>query len=653
MQLKIGTKTFDRFTKVPIPLTVKYYLFNITNSEQVLRGDERPQFQQVGPFMYKQWRRREIVDFEDYNRRLRYREIKTFYPMFKSTRSRRHNNIESMHNISSSSSSNMTDSERPLVDPASVNVTIVNVPLLSLLTKLAQMEAGSMKRKLASQVASKLIASGRERILITKPANELLFDGYRVNLMESARELLSDYLGYNFPSPLPNNTFGFFFNKNNTWSRKENGELTVYTGRNDSMRDFMLVDNWNDLQQLKVWPTNTAAGNRCNLIKGTDGSQFHPGVSKSQVLDIFSPLICTSIQIKYLEETSARDIPLLRFGTAPDTFAAPKKRPQNACYCSISNSPSQPQTTATGSDLRAARHAEPTGGAGSSARIDDSRCYLDGLIDLSLCQNGAPVAISSPHFYSADPMLAMAAGLKPDKQLHETYLDIEPMTGAVFRAASRAQLNAFVESAALSSVDSKLIGKMTPMIAPLLWLEESAEIDHKSALEFKGQLLNLVQKAKRSFVYAILVGFLLTLAVSGQYWYATCYRFREEPKTVAKRKQQRRKDNLRVGATARDSNLAQIKADARSLPILTPSGSSRKQQQQRRLRQVARADLELDEREQRKLVARETKFGQLKQVSRDESESELSDENDLNVAELEKDDRIDHHDDKIDLMKTS
>lgn len=589
MQLKIGTKNYDRFTRVPIPLTIKIYFFNISNSDKVLEGSERPHFEEVGPFMFKQWRRRDVIDFLDYNRRVRYREYKTFYPIYPPPKQQqqqlaRHNissidnsNSESLQTLangtkttttttsdshthqtssaSSSSSNNMYNSV-PL-DPRDVNITVINVPLLAALTQLAKLEDGSVKRKLASKIAGRLIADKRDKILMSRPANELLFDGTRVNFMDSAKDLISDVLGFNFESPLPNNKFGFFYLKNNTWSRRENGELTVYTGRNDSMSDFMLIENWNDLKQLQVWPSNTVAGNRCNEIRGSDGSQFHPNVKRDQVLDLFSPLVCTSLHLVYKEDTQARDIPLLRFITPSELFAAPRKNPKNACYCTVTNNNNNGPSS------------RPTK---SAATINDSRCYLDGLMDLSLCQRGAPIAASSPHFYNADPMLAMAAGLKPNKDIHQTYLDIEPMTGAVMRAASRAQINAYVEQSALDVIDSSIVGHMTPMVAPLFWIEEAAEIDEKTSGEFKEKLLSLVQKAHRSFIISIALGILVALLVSLQYWYVTCYaidtdELRRRRRQQRQRKQQRQKANnnrprsptkVRLGGGARHSNRANM-----------------------------------------------------------------------------------------------
>lgn len=624
MQLKIGTANYERFTKVPIPLTVKVYLFNISNSEQVLKGLERPQFQEVGPFVYSQWRRREVVDFEDNNRKIRYREYKTYYSMYDPSKSEwqqvlanGNTNSAARHNSDNNNNSNDAEQQQQqqakkpvMLDPTAYNVTIVNLPLLSALTKLAQLEEGSLKRSLAAQVVKRLLKDGREKILTTRPVNQLLFDGYRVDYLESARELVSDFLGFNFESPLPKNKFGFFYGKNGTWSRRDNGELTVYTGRNGSMGDFMIIENWNDQRELNVWPKNTKAGNRCNQIRGTDGSQFHPGVNRQQVLQLFSPMVCTSLYIKYKEDTEVRGIPLLRFTTPPDVFGAPKKNPHSSCYCTVQSQTPQSSmmtdtplmTTTTGATTTTAAAAfQTTLPPATMRKINDSRCYLDGLMDLSLCQRGAPIAASSPHFYNADPMLAMATGLKPNKEIHETYLDIEPMTGSVFRAASRAQINAFVEQAALEVVESSIIGHMTPMVAPLLWIEETASIDEKSSIEFKNKLLNTVQRLNRTCRYLIIFGVLLALVVSIQFIYVTCYsidseeiRKKQEAAAMNKRGRPRRnsnsrgrqfEENLRSASGARKSNLA---AKASRSPLLgngtgtdddtvgTPSPSSSK-----------------------------------------------------------------------------
>lgn len=52
-----------------------------------------------------------------------------------------------------------------------------------------------------------------------------------------------------------------------------------------------------------------------------------------------------------------------------------------------------------------------------------------------------PFFISKPHFLDADPsLLAAVVGLSPNREIHDTTLDIEPNTGALCRVQNRAQV---------------------------------------------------------------------------------------------------------------------------------------------------------------------------------------------------------------------
>ena len=49
--------------------------------------------------------------------------------------------------------------------------------------------------------------------------------------------------------------------------------------------------------------------------------------------------------------------------------------------------------------------------------------------------------MTPPHFYQSHPSLLEAVeGLNPSKEAHDTFLDIEPTTGAAFVAHKRIQV---------------------------------------------------------------------------------------------------------------------------------------------------------------------------------------------------------------------
>ena len=71
---------------------------------------------------------------------------------------------------------------------------------------------------------------------------------------------------------------------------------------------------------------------------------------------------------------------------------------------------------------------------------DDYGC-VDGLIHVGKCLGGPSIAMSAPHFYYADPKLVRDfTGLKPVQDLHDSFLDVEPITGLVVRGHKRMQV---------------------------------------------------------------------------------------------------------------------------------------------------------------------------------------------------------------------
>lgn len=78
--------------------------------------------------------------------------------------------------------------------------------------------------------ANNMIGSTGETLVIRKKVRQLLFEGYHIQLFESVASTFHDF-GVEFRSPLPNNTFGAFYNKNGT----SPGLYAINTGVEDIM----------------------------------------------------------------------------------------------------------------------------------------------------------------------------------------------------------------------------------------------------------------------------------------------------------------------------------------------------------------------------------------------------------------------------------
>lgn len=72
--------------------------------------------------------------------------------------------------------------------------------------------------------------------------------------------------------------------------------------------------------------------------------------------------------------------------------------------------------------------------------VKENECYCDedfcppsGVFDLSKCRFGAPVFMSFPHFYNADPFYSNSMnGMNPDKENHRYYIALEPVSVQVY-----------------------------------------------------------------------------------------------------------------------------------------------------------------------------------------------------------------------------
>ena len=72
---------------------------------------------------------------------------------------------------------------------------------------------------------------------------------------------------------------------------------------------------------------------------------------------------------------------------------------------------------------------------------DPYNCY-DGLIHVGECQGGVPISMSAPFFYNGDPLLLefFDPPLVPNKDDHDTILDLEPVTSIALNAHKRIQV---------------------------------------------------------------------------------------------------------------------------------------------------------------------------------------------------------------------
>jgi len=311
----------------------------------------------------------------------------------------------------------------------------LNIPLLTVQSLAAKNLPSWLPKGIISLLAEAL---GDSKVFVEHTAEEFLF-GYDDPIFDLVHDILA-IVNIDFP---PN--FGLFLGFNNS----DDGLYLVKSGRNNIM-DTNIIERWNGNKTLSWWSTPEA-----NMINGTDGVFAPPKVNSTQKIAIFNTDLCRSAYLTFQRYTSVRGIKTLRFELPKEVFLNASLNPDNKGFC-----------------------------------VPKNNCLDSGVQTLSPCKEGAPIAVSSPHFYlAADQYLNGVNAIKPNQANDETFLDVEPMSGAVFSAMKRMQVNVHVKDEGIFPQ----MKKIKEVMFPVLWLNESVYLDKSTAHMFKSKVVTLVE----------------------------------------------------------------------------------------------------------------------------------------------------------------
>lgn len=406
-------KTLDAFLKAPVPIYMQIYLFNVTNPDAIRYHGAKPVLQQVGPYTYLEVREKYNLDWNHTKGTVSYRQ-----------------NISFFFNEEMSNGLKETD-----------YITTINAVMV-----IAAQVFGTQNNLILNAVWSQL-EKGLD-LFDRHTVGELLFDGFLLPEFDFDFSHLSPKLNFtqgwtgtiyeilqkmgvsNIPAFLQENKLSLLFGRNDT----NDGIHTVSTGEKD-MSTYLETQEWNGKSALTYWNDQY-----CNMINGTDGSQYPPKVTKDTILKIFTSELCRSLYLTYEKEIKHNGIHAYRFTAPEKMLQAASENPDNACYC----------------------------------YPDMNHCLGSGMLSLEPCAKGAKVIMSTPHFYMGDKIeLAKLVGLNPSKEEHETFLDVEPKTGVTMKAAKKIQINV-----PLRPYGNLPSFKNVPEVTfPILWVNESADVN--------------------------------------------------------------------------------------------------------------------------------------------------------------------------------
>uniref|UniRef100_A0A8C7ZK91 Platelet glycoprotein 4 n=1 Tax=Oryzias sinensis TaxID=183150 RepID=A0A8C7ZK91_9TELE len=254
-------------------------------------------------------------------------------------------------------------------------------------------------------------------------------------------------------------------------------------------------------QAVRVHVCSTLTLQKLHLQKShcfspSDASSFAPFLDKETPLYFFSSDICRSVSASYEQTVDLKGIDVYRYSLLPSTLASPVVNPDNRCFCK------NMQTT--------------------------KNCTLAGVLELSVCQQGAPVYISLPHFLlGSDILKESVVGLNPHPENHKTFLDVEPITGFTLNFAKRIQVNMMYGP---SDVVKLFKNISDYMILPVVWMNETATLDDETADMFKNELLGRINML--DIIQKVLLGAGAAIFVLCLIFYCFARRSHKRSKTV-------------------------------------------------------------------------------------------------------------------------
>ncbi|XP_051534138.1 lysosome membrane protein 2-like isoform X2 [Myxocyprinus asiaticus] len=391
-----GSKVFATWKNPPPPVFMEFFFFNVTNPEAFLKGEAKPHVTEMGPYTYREYRPKHNVTFVDNGTKVAAYTPKSFVFV----------------------------PEKSVGDPSVDLVTTVNIPAVAVMNKIKG--AGFW----VSSGFSMFMNSIGTTMFMTRTVNDLLW-GFKDPLLTRLRSVKPEVEEY----------FGLMYNKNGS----NDGEFVYHTGEHNYL-DFGRIYTWKGQKLMSFWKTNQS-----NMINGSDGSAFHPFLSKEERLNVFTPDLCRSIHMRFEKDVEVKGIPAYRFTPPRDVLASGKNNPENEGFC-----------------------------------LMPKNCLDDGVLDVSVCRKGAPVVVSFPHFHMGDKKYADAIdGISPVHAHHQTFLDLNPTMGVPVRAMKRAQINIHLDRIS----GFPLTRNLNNTIFPIIFLNESVVIDDVSAARIQKLLL--------------------------------------------------------------------------------------------------------------------------------------------------------------------
>ncbi|XP_001357048.3 protein croquemort [Drosophila pseudoobscura] len=278
------SKTFEKWEELPIPVYLHMYLWNWTNAQEVQANGVKPIFEQLGPYVYREERKKMDLEWHD-NGTVTFNPRRIWYWEEEMSGGKQTDIITGPHLPSIAAAHSMKDS---------------NIFLKVMFNQALNANGGAL--------------------YTTHTALEWLFEGfydeflhYAMNLNNPlAPEILDDH-------------FAWFLHRNE--SKDFEGPFTVHTG----------VGDIKEMGEIKYWKGMNHTGwyeGECGRLNGSTTDLFVPDEPKEKALTIYIPDTCRIINLEYSGVSyEIEGIQGWKYEVTPNTFDNGQLNGNMKCYC--------------------------------------------------------------------------------------------------------------------------------------------------------------------------------------------------------------------------------------------------------------------------------------------------------------------------------
>jgi len=281
LSLQPNTLQHHMWLESPVPIFLRVHLFNVTNSEAVIRNKAKPILVEMGPYVFQEVHTRVHIKELD-NQTMQFQQRRTW------------------HFLPHLSNGTLED-----------NVTALNVPLMGAVYVLRFLPT------FYKVGFNRIVRTYGSQMFVTKTARELLFDGYEDPLLDLASKLPPGILP-------PFDKFAWFYQRNN--SDYYDGIFNVFTGADD-IEKMGNLDMWNLTKQTDYYESY------CGMVNGSFGEAFAPRRNRTSVT-MYLTDICRSLTLDYEKDVEDYGLSTYRYTGTERVFANATDNADNWCFCS-------------------------------------------------------------------------------------------------------------------------------------------------------------------------------------------------------------------------------------------------------------------------------------------------------------------------------